>query len=139
QGVALDTLAKQTAGFSGADLANVLNEAAILAARHDKKTIAMCEIEEAIDRVSVGPERKSRVMSSVETELTAYHESGHAIVSRFVAHHDPVHKITIIPRGLRMGYTRFLAPEDRAYVSRNQFRDAVVVALSGHAAETVVF
>jgi cell division protease FtsH len=137
--VALATLAKQTAGFSGADLANVLNEAAILAARRDKTTIAMHEIEEAIDRVSAGPERKSHVMSMRETELTAYHESGHAVVSRFLAHHDPVHKMTIIPRGLRMGYTRFLAAEDRSYMTRNQFRDAVVGALGGHAAETVVF
>ena len=137
--VALATLARQTPGFSGADLANVLNEAAILAARRDKTTIAMREIEEAIDRVSAGPERKSHVMSTRETELTAYHESGHAVVSRFLKHHDPVHKMTIIPRGLRMGYTRFLAAEDRSYMTRNQFRDVVVGALGGHAAETVVF
>lgn len=137
--VALQTLAKQTPGFSGADLANVLNEAAILAARHDKKSISMPEIEEAVDRVSAGPERKSRIMSSRETELTAYHESGHAVVSRFLTHHDPVHKITIIPRGLRFGYTRFLPPEDRSYVTRSQFRDAVAGALAGHAAETLVF
>jgi cell division protease FtsH len=137
--VALRTLARQTPGFSGADLANVLNEAAILAARRDKTTIAMPELEEAIDRVSAGPERRSRVMSVRETELTAYHESGHAVVSRFLAHHDPVHKITIIPRGLRVGSTRFLAPEDRSYMTRGQFRDAVVAALGGHAAETVVF
>jgi cell division protease FtsH len=139
QEVALQTLAKQTPGFSGADLANVLNEAAILAARHDKTTIAMPEIEEAIDRVSAGPERRSRLMSARETELTAYHESGHAVVSRFLAHHDPVYKITIIPRGLRLGHTRFLATEDRAYVTRSQFRDAIAAALGGHAAETVVF
>jgi cell division protease FtsH len=106
--VALPTLARQTPGFSGADLANVLNEAAILAARRDKKTIAMDELEEAVDRVSAGPERRSHVMSARETELTAYHESGHAVVSRFLEHHDPVHKITIIPRGLLTGSTRFL-------------------------------
>jgi cell division protease FtsH len=139
QNVALPTLAKQTPGFSGADLANVLNEAAILAARRDKKTIAMTELEEAIDRVSAGPERRSRLMSARETELTAYHESGHAVVSRFLTHHDPVHKITIVPRGLRVGYTRFLPPEDRSYMTRSQFRDAVAAALGGHAAETVVF
>jgi cell division protease FtsH len=139
QDVGLQTLAKQTPGFSGADLANVLNEAAILAARRDKKTIAMAELEEAVDRVSAGPERRSRLMSARETELTAYHESGHAVVSRFLTHHDPVHKITIIPRGLRVGYTRFLPPEDRMYMTRNQFRDAVTAALGGHAAETVVF
>jgi cell division protease FtsH len=139
QDVGLQTLAKQTPGFSGADLANVLNEAAILAARRDKKSIAMAELEEAIDRVSAGPERKSRLMSARETELTAYHESGHAVVSRFLTHHDPVHKITIIPRGLRIGYTRFLPTEDRMYMTRNHFRDAVTAALGGHAAETVVF
>jgi cell division protease FtsH len=139
QDVVLQTLAKQTPGFSGADLANVLNEAAILAARHNKKTIAMLELEEAIDRVSAGPERRSRLMSPRETELTAYHESGHAVVSRFLPHHDPVHKISIIPRGLRFGYTRFLPPEDRSYMSRSQFRDAVAAALGGHAAETIVF
>jgi cell division protease FtsH len=137
--VVLLTLARQTPGFSGADLANVLNEAAILAARRNKTTIAMVELEEAIDRVCSGPERRSRVMSVGETELTAYHESGHAVVSRFLTHHDPVHKITIIPRGLRVGSTRFLANEDRSYMTRSYFRDTVVAALGGHAAETVVF
>ena len=137
--VVLLTLARQTPGFSGADLANVLNEAAILAARRNKTTIATIELEEAIDRVSSGPERRSRVMSVRETELTAYHESGHAVVSRFLAHHDPVHKITIIPRGLRVGSTRFVATEDRSYMTRSYFCDAVVAALGGHAAETIVF
>jgi cell division protease FtsH len=139
QDVALQTLARQTPGFSGADLANVLNEAAILSARRDKHTIAMPEVEEAVDRVSAGPERRSRVMSARETALTAYHESGHAVVSRFLTHHDPVHKISIIPRGLRIGYTRFLPVEDRSYMTRSQLRDAVVGELSGHAAEAVVF
>ena len=137
--VVLSTLAKQTPGFSGADLANVLNEAAILAARRNKKSIAMSEIEEAIDRVSAGPERRSHLMSAREKELTAYHESGHAVVSRFLPLHDPVHKITIIPRGLRTGYTRFLPEEDRLYMTRGRFRDAVAAALGGHAAESVVF
>jgi cell division protease FtsH len=137
--VALDVLAKQTPGFSGADLANVLNEGAILAARRDKKTIGMAELEEAIDRVSAGPERKSRVMSDRERELTAYHESGHAVVAHFLSHHDPVHKITIIPRGLRGGYTRFLPTEDRMYMTQSQFKDAVTGALGGHAAEIVVY
>jgi cell division protease FtsH len=139
QDVAIATLAKQTPGFSGADLANVLNEAAILAARRNKKSIAMLEIEEAIDRVSAGPERRSHLMSAREKELTAYHESGHALVSRFLPQHDAVHKITIIPRGLRTGYTRFLPAEDRLYMTRGRFQDAVAVALSGHAAEGVVF
>jgi cell division protease FtsH len=138
-GVALDVLASQTPGFSGADLANVLNEGAILAARRDKQSIGMTELEEAIDRVGSGPERKSRVMSVREKELTAYHESGHAVVARFLPHHDPVHKITIIPRGLRVGYTRFLPPEDRMYMTRSQFDDVVAATLGGHAAEAVVF
>jgi cell division protease FtsH len=138
-GVALDILAKQTPGFSGADLANVLNESAILAARRDKKTIGMAELEEAVERVSVGPERRSHVMSVREKELTAYHESGHAVVARFLTHHDPVHKITIIPRGMRGGYTRFLPPEDRYYITRSHFLDAVTAALGGHAAENVVY
>src|SRR5579859_5910309 len=137
--VALDVLAKQTPGFSGADLANVLNESAILAARRDKKTIGMAELEEAVDRVSVGPERRSHVMSAKEKELTAYHEGGHALVAHFLTHHDPVHKITIIPRGLRGGYTRFLPPEDRYYMNRSQFLDSVTAALGGHAAENVVY
>jgi cell division protease FtsH len=139
QNVAFATLAKQTPGFSGADLANVLNEAAILAARRNKKSIAMVEIEEAIDRVSAGPERRSHLMSAREKELTAYRESGHAVVSRFLPYHDAVHKITIIPRGLRTGYTRFLPTEDRLYMTRGHFQAAVAVALSGHAAEGVVF
>ncbi len=139
QNVLVATVAKQTPGFSGADLANVLNEAAILAARRDKKSIAMAEIEEAIDRVSAGPERRSHLMSARERELTAYHESGHAVVSRFLPRHDPVHRITIIPRGLRTGSTRFLPTEDRLYMTRGHFRDAVTAALGGHAAETLVF
>jgi cell division protease FtsH len=138
-GVGLDVLAGQTAGFSGADLANVLNEGAILAARRNKRTIGMSELEEAIDRVSAGPERTSSVMSAREKELTAYHESGRAVVARFLAHHDPVHKITIIPRGRRIGSTRFLPIEERLYRTRGQFIDAVTAALGGHAAERIVF
>jgi cell division protease FtsH len=137
--VVVATLARQTPGFSGADLANVLNEAAILAARRNKTSIAMEEIEGAIDRVSAGPERRSHLMSTRERELTAYRQSGHAVVSRFLAHHDPVHKITVIPRGLRTGITRFLPIEDRLYMTRSQFRDTVTAALGGHAAETLVF
>jgi cell division protease FtsH len=139
QDVGVATLARQTPSFSGADLANVLNEAAIPAARRNKKTIAMLEIEDAIDRVSARPERTSHLMSAREKELTAYHESGDALVSRFLPQHDAVHKITIIPRGLRTDYTRFLPVEDRLYMTRGRFQDAVPVALSGHAAEGVVF
>jgi cell division protease FtsH len=137
--VALDTLARQTPGFSGADLANVLNEAAILAARRDKHLIGQPELEEAVERVVSGPERKSHVLSDTEKTLTAYHEAGHALVASCLLNHDPVHKITIIPRGLRIGSTRFLPPEDRAYQTRSQCTDALTSALSGHAAEILVF
>ena len=138
-GVALDVVASQTPGFSGADLANVLNEAAILSARRDKGQIGMAEVEEAVDRVSAGPARTSSVMSEHEKELTAYHESGRAVVARFLPEHDPVHKITIIPRGRRIGSTRFMPPEDRYYRTRAQFIDAVTATLGGHAAERIIF
>src|SRR2546426_657049 len=110
--VELPTIAKVTPGFSGADLANLINEGAILAARRNKKTIGMSELEEAIDRVIAGPERKSRVMSDREKTLTAYHEGGHAVAMRFLEHHDPVHKVTIIARGMMGGYTRPPPPQD---------------------------
>src|SRR3954454_10113005 len=137
--VELGVLAKVTPGFSGADLANLINEGAILAARRNKKTIGMPELEEAIDRVIAGPERKSRVMSDKEKELTAYHEGGHAVAMRFLEHHDPVHKVTIIARGMMGGYTRPLPPEDRYYMTRSQFKASIASALGGHAAEQVVF
>ncbi len=139
EGVALDVVAGQTPGFSGADLANVLNEAAILTARRDKRSIGMSELEEAIDRVSAGPARTSSVMSAREKERTAYHESGRAVVARFLTHHDPVHKISIIPRGRRLGSTRFLPTEERMYQTRGQCIDTVTAALGGHAAESIVF
>lgn len=138
-GVALDTLASQTPGFTGADLANVLNEGAILAARRNKTTIGPAELEDAVDRVSAGPERRSHVMSPREKEVTAYHESAHAVVAHFLVHHDPIHKITITPRGLRTGFTRFVPTEDRMYMTRSQFNDAIAAALAGHAAEYIVF
>src|SRR3979411_872122 len=137
--VDLNVIGKVTPGFSGADLANLINEGAILAARRNKKTIGMAELEEAIDRVIAGPERKSRVMSDREKELTAYHESGHAIAMRYLEHHDPVHKVTIIARGMMGGYTRPLPPEDRYYMTRSQFKAMLASALGGHAAEQVVF
>src|SRR5216683_2240119 len=137
--VDLNVIGKVTPGFSGADLANLINEGAILAARRNKKTIGMSELEEAIDRVIAGPERKSRVMSDREKELTAYHESGHAIAMRYLEHHDPVHKVTIIARGMMGGYTRPLPPEDRYYMTRSQFKAMLASALGGHAAEQVVF
>ena len=137
--VDLGVLAKVTPGFSGADLANLVNEGAILAARRGKTAIGMSELEEAIDRVIAGPERKSRVMSDREKELTAYHEGGHAVAMRYLEHHDPVHKITIIARGMMGGYTRSLPPEDRSYMTRRQFKAMLASALGGHAAEQVVF
>src|SRR5947209_12390526 len=137
--VELPVIAKVTPGFSGADLANLINEGAILAARRNKKTIGMSELEEAIDRVIAGPERKSRVMSDREKQLTAYHEGGHAVAMRFLEHHDPVHKVTIIARGMMGGYTRPLPPEDRYYMTKSQFKASIASALGGHAAEQVVF
>ena len=137
--VSLETLAKQTPGFSGADLMNLLNEAAILSARRNKKSIGMGELEEAIDRVVAGPERKSRIITDKEKQLTAYHEGGHAVAMRFLEHHDPVHKVTIIARGMMGGYTRPLPPEDRYYMTKSQFKASIASALGGHAAEQVVF
>src|SRR5690242_13913416 len=133
--VGLEVLAKQTPGFSGADLANLINEAAILAARRNKKAISLHELEEAIDRVIAGPERKSRVMSDREKAITAYHESGHALVGRMLKNHDPVHKVSIIARGMMGGYTRFLPAEDRYFWTKSQFEDMIAAALGGHAAE----
>jgi cell division protease FtsH len=137
--VALDVLAKQTPGFSGADLSNLINEAAILSARRSKKTIGMGEMQEAIDRVIAGPERKSRIISEKEKLVTAYHEGGHAVVGRFLANHDPVHKISIIARGMMGGYTRYLPEEDRYLWTKSQFQDRLAATLGGHAAEKVVF
>ncbi len=137
--VSLDTLAKQTPGFSGADLMNLLNEAAILAARRNKKTIAMSECEEAIDRVVAGPERKSRIITEKEKIITAYHEVGHALVAKMLPNLDPVHKITIIARGMMGGYTQLLPTEDRYLYTRSHFEDTLAWSLGGHAAEQIVF
>ncbi len=137
--VAVQTLAKSTPGFSGADLANLVNEAAILAARRNKKIITMSEFEEAVDRVIAGPERKSRVMSEHEKKVTAYHEGGHTVVSHFMEHHDPPHKVTIVARGMAGGYTRFLPDEESHYRTRSMFRDQLCTALGGHAAEELIF
>jgi cell division protease FtsH len=137
--VSLDVLAKQTPGFSGADLANLVNEGAILAARRNKKAIGLGDLEEAIDRVIAGPERKSRVMSDREKSITAYHEAGHALVGRMLKNHDPVHKISIIARGMMGGYTRFLPAEDRYFWTKSQFEDMIAAALGGHVAEVLIF
>jgi len=139
KGVLLETLAKQTPGFSGADLENLVNEAAILAARRNRKTITMSELEEAIDRVIAGPERRSRIISEREKAITAYHEVGHALVARMLANVDPVHKISIIARGMMGGYTRVLPGEDRYMWSKGQFKDNLAFALGGRASEEIVF
>ncbi len=137
--VDLDTVAKQTPGFSGADLANLVNEGAILAARRNKKLIGTSELEEAADRVIAGPERKSRIINPREKEVTAYHEAGHALVAHHMEHADHVHKISIIPRGSMGGYTRLLPDEDRFLYSRQQFEAMLAVALGGRTAERIVF
>ena len=137
--VNLEVLAKQTAGFSGADLANLVNEAAILAARRGKKAIEMPELEESIDRVIAGPERKSRRISPKEKEITAYHEAGHAVVAKMLPNADPVHKISIVARGMTLGHTRQLPIEDRYLTSRGQLQDMIATLLGGHTAEKLVF
>ena len=137
--VKLDVLAKQTPGFSGADLANLINEAAILAARHGLKMIEMREVEEAIDRVVAGPERKSRLISAKEKAITAYHEVGHALVARMLEHSDPVHKISIVARGSMGGYTRLLPTEDRYLYSRSQFKAMLATALGGRVSEDLTY
>jgi len=138
ESVSLEVLAKETAGFSGADLANLVNEAAILAARRDKKTIEMKEFEESIDKVIAGPEKKSRRISPKEKEVTAYHETGHALVARMLPNTDPVHKISIVARGMALGYTKTLS-EDRYMWTRSQFNDMLASLLAGHTAEELIF
>lgn len=137
--VNLDHIAKQTVGFSGADLANLVNEAAILAARKNEKTIEMMDFEESIDRVVAGPERKSRRISQKEKEITAYHEVGHGLVARMLPNADPVHKISIVARGMSLGHTRLLPTEDRYLMTRSQFQDMLAHLLGGHIAEELVF
>lgn len=137
--VDLMTYARRTPGFTGADLANVLNEAALLAAREGKKVIASNQIDEAIDRVMAGPQRKSRIMSDEERRVTAYHEAGHALVAYALPHTDPVHKITIMPRGRALGYTVVLPDEDKYSTTRNQLLDQLGYSLGGRAAEELIF
>ena len=137
--VTIATLARGTPGFTGADLANLVNEAALLAARHDKDQIEMAEMEEAVDRVIAGPERKTRLISAKEKEITAYHEAGHAIAGALLPEADPVHKITIIPRGQALGVTMSLPTEDRFMMSRSQLMAQLAMMLGGRAAERVVF
>ena len=137
--VELLNYARRTPGFTGADLANVLNEAALLAAREEKKVISNLQIDEAIDRVMAGPQRKSRIMSDEERRVTAYHEAGHALVAHALPHTDPVHKITIMPRGRALGYTMVLPDDDKYSTTRNQLLDQLAYSLGGRAAEELVF
>jgi len=135
----LEVLAKQTPGFSGADLANLINEGAILAARRDMKQIGMKELEDSIDRVIAGPEKKGRIISQKEKEIIAYHETGHALAAKMLPNADPVHKISIVARGMLGGWTRFLPTEDRHLWTHSQFEDRLAVSLAGRAAEELIF
>ncbi|HEV1991824.1 MAG TPA: ATP-dependent zinc metalloprotease FtsH, partial [Candidatus Dormibacteraeota bacterium] len=137
--VDLDVLARQTPGFSGADLANLINEAAILAARANQKVIGMVQLEEAIARVIAGPERKSRRISDHEKEIIAYHEVGHALVMKALPHTDPVHKISIISRGMALGWTLSLPEEDKYLISRDELMDQIAGIMGGRVAEEIVF
>ena len=136
--VDLKTIAKKTPGFTGADLNNLLNEAALLAARLNKKVITMAEVEEASEKVSMGPERRSHIVSEKDRKLTAYHESGHAIVAHLLPHADPVHKVTIIPRGAAGGYTMMLPTEEQNYKTKSQLLADIRVALGGRIAEALI-
>ncbi|MFM8694267.1 MAG: ATP-dependent metallopeptidase FtsH/Yme1/Tma family protein, partial [Actinomycetota bacterium] len=127
-------IARRTPGFTGADLANVLNEAALLTARENRKVISSTDVDEAIDRVMAGPQRKSRLMSEEERRVTAYHEGGHALVAHALPHTDPVHKITILPRGRALGYTMVLPDEDKYSTTRNQMLDQLAYTMGGRAA-----
>ena len=137
--VDLPSFAKRTPGFTGADLANVLNEAALLAARQERKAIKNSDIDEAIDRVMAGPQKVSRLMTEEERRITAYHEGGHALVAHALPHTDPVHKVTIVPRGRALGYTMVLPDEDRYAVTRNQMLDQLAYTMGGRAAEELIF
>jgi cell division protease FtsH len=139
KGVALETLARRTPGFSGADLENLLNEAALLAARRNKNAIDMADCDEAIDRVMVGPERKSVVMTQKEKEVTAYHESGHALIGGLTEKSDPVHKVTIIPRGMAMGITWSLPENDRHSRTKDELLAQITMSLGGRIAEEIQF
>jgi cell division protease FtsH len=137
--VDLDSVARRTPGFTGADLANVINESALLAARHDKRAITNDYLEEAIDRVIAGPERRTRVMSDHEKKVTAYHEGGHALVAWALPHSAPVHKVTILSRGRSLGHTLVLPTEDKYTQTRSEMIDTLAYALGGRAAEELVF
>jgi len=135
----LDTLAKRTPGFSGADLANMVNEAALLAARRNKKKITASELDEAIERVIAGPQRRSRILTPKERELTAYHEAGHVLVAKVVPGADPPHKVTILPRGMALGYVMYAPPEDKYMYTRQEILARITGGLGGRVAEELVF
>jgi cell division protease FtsH len=137
--VNLNTLARVTPGFVGADIENMVNEAAILAARKNKKTINDRDFQEAIERIILGPERKSRVINQHEQRITAYHEAGHAVIGYLLPNSDPIRKVTIIPRGMSGGSTLFVPEQDVSYITRSRIKDQIVVALAGRAAEEIVF
>lgn len=137
--VQLSVLAKRTPGFTGADLENVLNEAAILAARAGKKTIGMTELEEAITRVQIGPEKRSRVITESDKRITAYHEAGHAVVALSLEGCDPVHEVSIVPRGMAAGYTMSLPKEDMMHITKNKLLDRIAMAMGGRVAEQLKF
>jgi len=139
EGIKMGALARQTPGFTGADLANLINEAALLAARRNKTEVTMAELDEAVDRVVAGPERRSRVISEEERELTAYHEGGHALVGHVLPNLDPIHKVTIIPRGRAGGYTLALPMEDKYFNRRSELVDQLAYALGGRTAEELIF
>ena len=136
--VDLRIIAKNTAGFAGADLENVLNEAALLAARRDKHEIGMQEVEDAMVKVTMGPEKKSRVRSDKENRLTAYHEAGHAVVSKFLPTQDAVHEISIIPRGMAGGYTMYRPDEDKNYMAKSEMEESIISLLGGRVAESLI-
>ena len=138
KGIDFKVIAKNTAGFSGADLENMINEAALLAARKNKKTVTMNDVEEAMVKVMMGPEKKSKVISEKERKLTAYHEAGHAVVSRFLPTHDTVHQISIVPRGMAGGYTMYKPNEDKSYRSKSEMKEHIVSLLGGRVAEQLV-
>ncbi|MER3461012.1 MAG: cell division protein FtsH, partial [candidate division GAL15 bacterium] len=137
--VNVDVLAKRTPGFSGADLANLVNEAALLAARRNRRRITMAEFDEAIERVIAGPQRRSRVLSQRERELVAFHEAGHALLRKLLPHADPPHKVTIVSRGMALGYVMGMPPEDRYTRTRVELLDEITVAMGGRVAEEIVF
>lgn len=137
--VNIEIIAGATAGMSGADLKNIMNEAAILAARANKKTINQDDVNKAIEKIMLGPERKTRVLSEVEKKITAYHEAGHAIIGKVLQHTDPVHKISIISRGMALGYTWSVPAEDKYLMSKPEFQDKIAQILGGRAAESLIF